>query len=139
MSAGITRSSLVIADADIVALFVGFAIFLKCKLKVSKHAILVCKTKVCVELMKWRSFFSGEIYDSGDPIVVYFDPGSGDTHLLTEIAASIMHTLATKNYDRAELADSLRTFFPKLSCEELDAEIEQSLRELSDIHLIEPC
>ena len=40
--------------------------------------------------MKWRKNSSGSFYDANESSVVYFDPHSGDTHLLSDFAAYVV-------------------------------------------------
>ena len=55
--------------------------------------------------MQWRITAPGRIYDSGEDSIVYFDPRSGDTHLLTSFAAFVIEQLTSEPMDIPALTD----------------------------------
>ncbi|MCR9105116.1 MAG: HPr-rel-A system PqqD family peptide chaperone [Gammaproteobacteria bacterium] len=57
--------------------------------------------------MRWRVSTAGKFYDENEGSVVYFDPASGDTHLLTDFAAQIVRELSGAAKTSRELEDSL--------------------------------
>ena len=40
--------------------------------------------------MLWRIESEGRFYDAGEGSMVYFDPNTGDTHLLTDLAGFVL-------------------------------------------------
>jgi len=40
--------------------------------------------------MKWQIDSVGQFYDPGEDMAVYFDPASGDTHLISHFAAYLI-------------------------------------------------
>ena len=40
--------------------------------------------------MKWQASFIGQFYECGEEKAVYFDPQSGDTHLISEFASYLI-------------------------------------------------
>ncbi len=44
--------------------------------------------------MEWKIDKPGQFYDCGEPGVVYFDPSTGDTHLLSAFAAFLIQKIA---------------------------------------------
>ena len=40
--------------------------------------------------MKWQIDLRGQFYDRDEEMVVYFDPASGDTHLISHFAAHLI-------------------------------------------------
>ena len=44
--------------------------------------------------MKWQLRTIGKFYECGEDAIVYFDPASGDTHLISDFAAHLLQQLA---------------------------------------------
>ena len=55
--------------------------------------------------MIWRLSSPGALYDCNENTVVYFDPASGNTHLLSDFAGHIIQSLATKPLSTDQIAD----------------------------------
>ena len=47
--------------------------------------------------MKWQLHPLGQFYDCKESTVVYFDPASGDTHLIRDFAAYLIQKMAEEN------------------------------------------
>jgi PqqD family protein of HPr-rel-A system len=57
--------------------------------------------------MKWRFHSVGRFYDTNEDTVVYFDPHSGDTHLISEFAAYVMQQFGDQPLTTAELVSRI--------------------------------
>ena len=67
--------------------------------------------------MKWRIDAIGRFYDPSEDKVVYFDPASGDTHLLSDFAAHIIQQIAGRPMDLGELINHIS---PNVDPEDFD-------------------
>lgn len=77
------------------------------------------------------------VYDSGDAFVVYFDPSSGRTHLISQVAHWLLEELATAPRSAEQIKSLIVSQTESLS--ELEAEelIPKMIRELESLDLIE--
>jgi len=88
--------------------------------------------------MQWRLTSSGMAYNRDEGAVVYYHPASGDTHLISSAAFSLIQSLQggalTEGALQARLADSLGDL------ESADGQqlLDDMLHELYLIHLVEP-
>ena len=57
--------------------------------------------------MKWRIESMGRFFDAGEGMVVYFDPASGDTHLVSDFAAYLIQQFADQPMDIEELINRI--------------------------------
>ena len=57
--------------------------------------------------MKWRIDSMGRFFDAGEGMVVYFDPASGDTHLVSDFAAYLIQQFADQPMDIEELINRI--------------------------------
>ncbi len=57
--------------------------------------------------MKWRVEAVGQFYDPSEGLVVYFDPASGDTHLISEFAAYLVRQLALTPLTLEEITEQI--------------------------------
>ncbi|MCB1667785.1 MAG: HPr-rel-A system PqqD family peptide chaperone [Porticoccaceae bacterium] len=87
--------------------------------------------------MKWRACSKGLWYDRGEGRSVYFDPASGDTHLLDEFAAHILQQLSLKSLSESELQQQCEPALADLSTDEQEQFLEQLLLELASLDLVE--
>ena len=55
--------------------------------------------------MTWRVQAPGQFYDAGESSVIYFDPRSGDTHLISDFAAHLVHELSDAPADTPSLVE----------------------------------
>lgn len=62
--------------------------------------------------MKWRLESKGLFYDANEGSVVYYDPDSGDTHLLSEFAACVLRQFDSNAVDTQELLRALQPELP---------------------------
>ena len=84
--------------------------------------------------MTWRAQTTGRFYDPGEGQVVYFDLASGDTHLLSDVAAHLLRLLQPKPLSLEELA----THFDEGSPEETASALHVVLDELVALNILEP-
>jgi PqqD family protein of HPr-rel-A system len=66
--------------------------------------------------MKWRIDSMGRMYDPGEGMVVYFDPASGDTHLISDFAAYLIQQFADQPMEIGALINRIS---PDLDPEDL--------------------
>lgn len=69
--------------------------------------------------MLWHIQSSGHFYDPGEETVIYYDPSSGDTHLLTDLAAFVVEQIQAAPTSEQDLLERLR---PHLDDEGVDVE-----------------
>jgi PqqD family protein of HPr-rel-A system len=85
--------------------------------------------------MKWKLCSPGKTYEAGEGRGVYFDAGSGDTHLVDHTTLAILRILAQAPLSLDEIAAQLAATRPdtELECSHL----EDVLHELSTVDLVE--
>ena len=79
--------------------------------------------------LQWKSWQDGD---------VVFNARSGNTHLLTPLAAQVLHKLARQPATSFELARGLAADAALESGEDLVKSVEQLLANLDELGLIEP-
>lgn len=84
--------------------------------------------------MKWRAQSTGRFYDPGEGQVVYYDPRSGDTHLLSAVAAHLLQLIQQQPRSLGELAAS----FDEGSRGDTEAALRAVLDELVSLDVLEP-
>ena len=57
--------------------------------------------------MKWQLDCMGRFYDPGEGMVVYFDPASGDTHLISDFAAYLVRQFTDQPMDMGTLIEKI--------------------------------
>jgi PqqD family protein of HPr-rel-A system len=87
--------------------------------------------------MQWRIKAPGQIYDAGEDSIVYFDPQSGDTHLLGSFAAFIIEQLQTEALDISLLTERAAPLADSDSSEDLEASISSIIEELEELEILE--
>ncbi|NND68291.1 MAG: HPr-rel-A system PqqD family peptide chaperone [Halioglobus sp.] len=83
--------------------------------------------------MKWRAQSTGRVYDPGEGQVVFFDSRSGDTHLLSDVAAHLLQLLDQEPRELAELAASFEEDAPG----DNEAALLEVLAELEALDILE--
>lgn len=91
--------------------------------------------------MRWYVDPLGEFYDCNEDATVYFDPASGDTHLLKNFAAYLLKQLAAQPMGIEELTARISRDIdprdlPDLS--NLQNTIAELLDELTALDVVEP-
>jgi hypothetical protein len=87
--------------------------------------------------MTWSLSSHGRFYDSGDPLVVYFDPASGKTLLISEVAAFLLEKLQAGPRSTGELTDLVAQNLESAGDQGLLDTIEKLLCELESSDLVE--
>jgi len=87
--------------------------------------------------MGWRLPASGRFFDAGEATVIYFDPRSGDTHLINELAACILQQLASGPLDTPALLARVRAVSGSADASEVDGAVNAVLEELLDLDLLQ--
>jgi PqqD family protein of HPr-rel-A system len=89
--------------------------------------------------MRWRVPPDCELlWERFEPEFVVFDPRSGCTHLLNEMAAAALKTLASRALDARELSELLAAEFRVSADEELLDRVAEMLDYLDAMGLVEP-
>ena len=83
--------------------------------------------------MIWRAQTTGRFYDPGEGQVVYFDLDSGDTHLLSDVAAHLLEMLQ----DRPLTLEELAANFDEGTAEETAGALRAVLEELVALDILE--
>jgi PqqD family protein of HPr-rel-A system len=78
------------------------------------------------------------LWERFEPEFVVFDPRSGCTHLLNEMAAAALKTLASRTLDARELSELLAAEFGVSADEELIDRVVEMLDYLDAMGLVEP-
>jgi PqqD family protein of HPr-rel-A system len=90
--------------------------------------------------MKWHIDSIGRFYDCGESTVVYFDPSSGDTHLISDFAAHLMRHIgeAEGSLDIGEIIQLVTDDIEPDDLRDLSNAIPRILNELTDLDIIAP-
>jgi len=87
--------------------------------------------------MKWRACSQGRIYDVGNSHVVYFDPASGSTFMISEVAAWLLSELAPNPLTTEELIYRFMSQAEEISGAEAKKLVGAQIGELQSYDLIE--
>jgi PqqD family protein of HPr-rel-A system len=90
--------------------------------------------------LRWKTpSESGLLWEHWDNEFVVFDPRSGHTHLLNEMAAVALKALDTRAFTGLELTRFLASEFSVSSDDpELERHVEQMLAHFDELGLVEP-
>ena len=88
--------------------------------------------------MAWHIDPVGLFYDPGENTVVYFDPASGDTHLVSQFAAHLIRCLASANrpLDTDQIAELIRPEIEQDDQSSLTQTISDILDELTVLDIV---
>ena len=86
--------------------------------------------------MKWRVDSLGRIYDPGEDKVVYFDPASGDTHLIGSFAAYLIQQLSGRELSTDELVTLVSPDIDPEDQTEMTGAIPKILEALVDMDIL---
>lgn len=86
----------------------------------------------------WKPASPGRIYAPEDNPVVWFDTGSGDTHLIDALAAEALELLANGPLTKLELASRLPALDGDAEAAH-EARIGELLEALAAVDLVERC
>lgn len=86
---------------------------------------------------KWRIESPGRFYDAGENAVVYFDPGSGDTHLLSDFAAYLLEQFRNEALSIAQLAAAAESKVESIDTLDLETAITDVLEELVALEILQ--
>ena len=87
--------------------------------------------------MKWRACSQGKTYDTGNSHVVYFDPASGSTYMINEVADWLLTELAINPLTTEELINRFMSQAEEISGAEAKTLVEAQISELQSYDLIE--
>ena len=85
--------------------------------------------------MKWKVCSPGKTYEAGEGRGVYFDAGSGDTHLVDHTTLAVLRILAPAPLSLEEIAAQLAATGPDTDLE--CSQLEDVLHELATVDLVE--
>jgi hypothetical protein len=82
----------------------------------------------------------GCIYECGEDTAVYFDPASGNTHLISDFAAYLARHLASaaQPLDIAEIIELVRIDVEAEDLPELSLAVPEILNALADLGIVDP-
>ena len=88
--------------------------------------------------MKWHLASIGHIYDCGESTVAYFEPASGDTHLISAFAAYLLQQLggAPAPLDLQEIVAQIKDDIETEDLPGLTEDISGILNELVDLDIV---
>lgn len=89
--------------------------------------------------MKWRACSQGQTYDSGEGSVVYFDPASGKTHLINEVADWLLTELAANPLSTGQLLSRFMSRSTGITDSEAVKLLQAQILTLQSFDLIEEC
>ena len=87
--------------------------------------------------MKWRIVTAGRFYDAGEGQVVYFDPYSGDTHLLSDFAAFVVQQFEDRPLGTEQLVGKIQPRVDTSDLAELAATVRTMVEELSALDILQ--
>ena len=87
--------------------------------------------------MKWRVCSQGQTYDSGDGLVVYFDPASGSTHLINEVADWLLAELSANPLTSEQLLSLFMSHSKEITGPEAEKLMNEQIQTLQSFDLIE--
>ncbi|MEM6579639.1 MAG: HPr-rel-A system PqqD family peptide chaperone [Pseudomonadota bacterium] len=89
--------------------------------------------------MRWQVSKLGEFYDRDEDTIVYFDRASGDTHLLSTFAGSLLQELGERTMTVEELASILPKEAAAVDTDQFEQAVKAVLEDLSVLDIIERC
>lgn len=90
--------------------------------------------------MKWQIDSAGRFYECGEETAIYFDPASGNTHLISDFAAYLARQLADAGQplDTAEIIELVRIDIEAEDLPELSLAVPGILNALADLGIVDP-
>ena len=87
--------------------------------------------------MKWQIQSAGEIYDRGDESIIYYDPMSGGTHLISDFAGYIIQKIAANPLSTEQVIELLSSDADIEACTELQTAVPDILGQLAELEIIQ--
>lgn len=87
--------------------------------------------------MKWRVCSQGRTYDTGHSLIVYFDPSSGTTHLINEVADWLLAELAVNPLTTEQLLSRFMSHSKEITGPEAEELVNKQIQTLQSFDLIE--
>ena len=87
--------------------------------------------------MLWRIESMGRFYDANEGSVVYYDPSSGDTHLLNDFAAFVVQQFSTQPLALDELVAGLSDHVEAEDIPALAQTVSSVLEELTALDILQ--
>lgn len=98
----------------------------------------LCGDGIILTIMNWRIESMGRFYDAGEGMVVYFDPATGDTHLLSDFAAHIINQFDQEPIATEELVAKVAPDVDHSDIRELGEMVSGVLEELGRLDIVMP-
>ena len=87
--------------------------------------------------MKWQIETPGLFYDNNEEFAVYFDSKTGNTHLVSELAAHLIRQFADRPLDLDDIIEKLSLNLSSEDLPELPKVIPNILNELFALDIVE--
>ena len=87
--------------------------------------------------MNWRITSPGHTYQCDESTVVYFDPMSGNTHLLSEFAGYVIQEIGRQSLTFHQIVEQVKRAVDHESIPDINAVVQRVLGELASLDLIE--
>lgn len=86
--------------------------------------------------MKWHIKSVGEIYNRGERSAIYFDPASGDTHLISDFTAHLLQIISITPLSTDDILARLTPDIENEDAEELLQAVPAILNQLSQLDIL---
>lgn len=87
--------------------------------------------------MKWHSVAPGKTFEDGGEFLVFYNTGSGSTHLINELAAFVLDCLSDGPRSTDDLLSLMAEQLTDTPAEDLQSALSKVLEELSYFELVE--
>ena len=87
--------------------------------------------------MTWRLTSPGREYNRDEGVAIYFHPASGNTHLVSDLAASVLRVMAAGPLSNEDLVAFHAEALAEVGATERPGLIDEILRDLAIIDLVE--
>jgi PqqD family protein of HPr-rel-A system len=87
--------------------------------------------------MKWQIQSAGQTYDRGDESIIYYDPMSGGTHLISEFAGYLIQKIAGSPLSTEQVIELLSSDIDAEALTELQTAVPDILNQLAELDIIQ--
>ena len=87
--------------------------------------------------MKWHIQSAGDFYDHGEASVIYYDPRSGGTHLISQFAAHLLQKIAAHPLSTEQIMEAVSADIDAEDSPDLQTAVPDILSRLADLDIIQ--